>query len=162
MRPRQSRVLALWVSSLVLVGLLAPGPLAEVTRGITQLGADIERSRTVRATLPAGPPVRPAVGLLAAVPADLPVEPPPQPPRPEKGSLFGADCQATITGSHVTAYCHNRYPAVDLVRLHIECDRWWDLDGDSAAVPVGPAAHVRLAGRCWKEVRRAWLTHERG
>jgi hypothetical protein len=59
------------------------------------------------------------------------------------------------------AYCHNPYPVSDLVRLHTECTRWWDIDGDAAPVEVGPARTVRLTGRCWKEVSSVWVTHER-
>ncbi len=59
----------------------------------------------------------------------------------------------------MTAYCHNPYPAVDRVSLHVECARWWDVDGDSSPVAVGPAQTVRLDGRCWKEVDRAWIGH---
>ncbi|MFF8605449.1 hypothetical protein ACF06X_05885 [Streptomyces sp. NPDC015346] len=73
---------------------------------------------------------------------------------------FGASCRTDVEGSRVTAYCHNPYPGTDRVRLHVECDRWWDVDTDSAPVDVAPTAYVRLYGRCWKEVRSAWLTHE--
>ncbi|MER6125673.1 hypothetical protein ABT173_24200 [Streptomyces sp. NPDC001795] len=72
---------------------------------------------------------------------------------------FGADCRVRVTGSHVVAYCHNPYPDTDHVTLHIECDRWWDLDTDSAPVEAGPAMTVRLTGRCWEEVRSAWVDH---
>ncbi|MEV2217273.1 hypothetical protein AB0H86_38615 [Streptomyces sp. NPDC050997] len=72
---------------------------------------------------------------------------------------FGATCRSRITGSRVTAYCHNPYVPVDHVSLHIECDRWWDLDSDGAAVAAGPAQTVRLTGRCWKEVRSVWVSH---
>jgi hypothetical protein len=74
---------------------------------------------------------------------------------------FGAACRSTVTGSQVIAHCYNPYVAVDRVRLHIECARWWDIDSDSAAVETGPARTVRLAGRCWKEVRSVWFSHER-
>ncbi|MFI0966652.1 hypothetical protein ACH4S8_35535 [Streptomyces sp. NPDC021080] len=73
---------------------------------------------------------------------------------------FGAECRTTVTGSHVTAYCHNPYVGTDRVALHVECARWWDIDSDSAPIEVGPAMTVRLTGRCWKEVRAAWITHE--
>nr|WP_223189656.1 hypothetical protein [Streptomyces sp. TRM68416] len=73
---------------------------------------------------------------------------------------FGAECRTSVHGSRVTAYCHNAYVGVDRVRLHIECDRWWDLDTDSSPVDTGPAATVRLTGRCWKEVRSAWVSHQ--
>ncbi|MFJ3668760.1 hypothetical protein ACIPSE_20170 [Streptomyces sp. NPDC090106] len=79
----------------------------------------------------------------------------------EAPELFGAGCFNKVTGSRVTAYCHNPYPAVDRVRLHIECDRWWDLDTDSAPVDAGPAQTVRLDGRCWNEVRSVWISHQK-
>ncbi|WP_225802307.1 hypothetical protein [Streptomyces sp. NK15101] len=73
---------------------------------------------------------------------------------------FGASCRTLVEGSRVTAHCSNPYPRADRVRLHVECDRWWDLDGDSAPVEVGPADYVQVTGRCWKEVRSAWITHQ--
>ncbi|MGW6569476.1 hypothetical protein [Streptomyces sp. NPDC054975] len=73
---------------------------------------------------------------------------------------FGASCRTVVDGSHVSAYCQNPYPTTDRVRLHVECDRWWDVDTDSAPVDVGPTAYAQLSGRCWKEVRSAWLTHQ--
>jgi hypothetical protein len=72
---------------------------------------------------------------------------------------FGATCRIRITGSHVTAYCHNPYPRADRVSLHIECDRWWDVDSDGPSAVAGPAQTVRLTGRCWKEVRSVWVSH---
>ncbi|MEU5044459.1 MULTISPECIES: hypothetical protein [Streptomyces] len=78
------------------------------------------------------------------------------PPEP-----FGASCRSQVTGSRVTAYCHNPYPRTDGVRLHIECARWWDLDTDGAEVGAGPAQTVRLTGRCWKEVRSVWVSHRK-
>jgi hypothetical protein len=75
---------------------------------------------------------------------------------------FGAECRTTVEGSHVIAYCHNPYVDTDRVRLHIECARWWDLDTDGAPVDAGPAVTVRLTGRCWKEVRSAWVSHHKG
>jgi hypothetical protein len=74
---------------------------------------------------------------------------------------FGAVCRTVVDGSHVTADCRNPYPEPDHVGLHIECERWWDLDTDGARVEAGPAQNVRLTGRCWKEVRSAWITHQR-
>lgn len=74
---------------------------------------------------------------------------------------FGAACRIRITGSHVTAYCHNPYPEIDRVSLHVECARWWDLDSDSSPVNAGPAQTVRLTGRCWKEVGSVWISHRR-
>ena len=78
------------------------------------------------------------------------------PPEP-----FGAECRTSVLGSHVIAYCHNPYVDIDRVQLHVECARWWDLDTDSTPVDAGPAMTVRLAGRCWKEVRSAWVSHQR-
>ncbi|MGW8061386.1 hypothetical protein ACVV2G_03670 [Streptomyces ziwulingensis] len=75
---------------------------------------------------------------------------------------FGAACRVRVDHSDVTAHCHNPYPRTDHVRLHIECARWWDLDSDGPAVPAGPAQTVRLDGRCWKDVRAAWVSHARG
>ncbi|MDT0573936.1 hypothetical protein RM704_41925 [Streptomyces sp. DSM 3412] len=80
----------------------------------------------------------------------------------DKPDPFGAACHSTVTGSQVIGYCFNPHAAVDHVRLHIECARWWDLDSDSAAVETGPARTVRLTGRCWKEVRSVWFSHQRG
>ncbi|CAL9561157.1 hypothetical protein SUDANB6_04663 [Streptomyces sp. enrichment culture] len=74
---------------------------------------------------------------------------------------FGAACRIRVTGSRVTAYCHNPYPDPDHVSLHVECAHWWDLDGDGAAVEAGPAQTVRLTGRCWDEVGSAWVSHRR-
>ena len=74
---------------------------------------------------------------------------------------FGATCRTRVDGSYVTAYCHNPYPEPDHVRLHIECDRWWDIDTDAPRVEAGPAQTVRLTGRCWKEVRAAWVGHQK-
>ncbi|MFH8622441.1 hypothetical protein ACH4A8_11115 [Streptomyces vietnamensis] len=73
---------------------------------------------------------------------------------------FGASCRTVVEGSRVTAHCSNPYPRTDRIRLHVECDRWWDLDTDSAPVEVGPADYAQVTGRCWKEVRSAWITHE--
>ncbi|WP_328482731.1 hypothetical protein OHS71_31600 [Streptomyces sp. NBC_00377] len=75
---------------------------------------------------------------------------------------FGAECRTEVRGSRVVAYCHNPYADTDRVRLHIECDRWWDLDTDGTPADVGPARTVRLTGRCWKEVRSAWISHRKG
>ncbi|MFI9615980.1 hypothetical protein ACIHCM_30585 [Streptomyces sp. NPDC052023] len=74
---------------------------------------------------------------------------------------FGATCRTSVEGSHVVAHCHNPYVDIDRVRLHIECDRWWDLDTDSAPVDTEPAMTVRLTGRCWMEVRSAWVSHQK-
>ncbi|MGW3667288.1 hypothetical protein [Streptomyces sp. NPDC005141] len=108
-------------------------------------------------------PVFAAVALVMAVPYDaMPhprVESTNAGSRPTAPQPFGAACRITVTGSHVVAYCHNPYVDTDRVRLHVECARWWDIDTDGAPVDVGPAATVRLTGRCWKEVRAAWITH---
>ncbi|GAA3781974.1 hypothetical protein ACFS5L_24385 [Streptomyces phyllanthi] len=114
-------------------------------------------------------PVTTAVALLIALPyqampyarvqtakehtrgAQPPAEPDP----------FGAECRTHVIGSRVVAYCHNPYADTDRVSLHIECDPWWDIDSDGAAVAAGPAQTVRLTGRCWQEVRSAWVSHQR-
>ncbi len=88
--------------------------------------------------------------------AHVPVEKRPVDERP-----FGAACRTVVEGSHVTAYCRNPYPEPDHVGLHIECDRWWDIDADGARVEAGPAQNIRLTGRCWKEVRSAWVSHRK-
>lgn len=80
---------------------------------------------------------------------------------PRKPRPFGAECRTGVAGAAVVAYCHNPYPETDRVRLHVECDRWWDIDVDTAGVEAGPAQTVRLTGRCWKEVRAAWVSHQK-
>ncbi|THA30799.1 hypothetical protein [Streptomyces sp. A1547] len=142
MRGRRSRAVSLLVTSVVLTGLLIPGAFAQPEGG------------------------DPAPGPEAAAPAvvdldEIPAEPPARPQPPASHELYGADCDTLIDGSQVRATCHNGYPETDLLRLHVECDRWWDLDSDSAAVAVGPAGRIELVGRCWKEVRSAWVTHQR-
>ncbi|WP_030684231.1 hypothetical protein [Streptomyces sp. NRRL B-1347] len=83
-------------------------------------------------------------------------------PRPAAADRpFGAECRSNVVRSQVVAYCHNPYPEADRLRLHIECDRWWDIDSDSRPVTAGPARTVRLTGRCWKEVRSVWISHQR-
>ncbi|WP_039939383.1 hypothetical protein [Streptomyces himastatinicus] len=77
-------------------------------------------------------------------------------PRPRE-----AACSTSVRGSHATASCFNPYPDADRVQLHVECARWWDPDMDSRRVEVGPAQHVELDERCWKDIRRAWVTHRR-
>lgn len=74
---------------------------------------------------------------------------------------FGAACHSGVFGSQVIGYCFNPYADADRVRMHIECERWWDIDSDGAPVEVGPAQTVRLTGRCWKEVRTVWFSHQR-
>ncbi|MCP9212731.1 hypothetical protein ABVG11_28955 [Streptomyces sp. HD1123-B1] len=70
-----------------------------------------------------------------------------------------AACSTWVSGSHATASCYNPNPRADRVQLHVECARWWDPDMDARPVEVGPAQHVRLAERCWKEIRKAWVSH---
>ncbi|MET8182311.1 hypothetical protein [Streptomyces sp. NPDC005336] len=70
-----------------------------------------------------------------------------------------AACSTRVRGSHATASCFNPYPRADRVQLHVECARWWDPDMDTRPVEVGPAQHVQLAERCWKEIRKAWVSH---
>ncbi|MFJ8105019.1 hypothetical protein [Streptomyces sp. NPDC096132] len=98
-------------------------------------------------------PVTAAVALVLGAPGEALAGEHPDP--------FGSECRVTVRGSHVVAYCHNPYPGVDRVRLHIECDRWWDLDTDGTPVDAGPAMTVRLTGRCWEEVRSAWVSHQK-
>ena len=107
-----------------------------------------------------------AVVLLVALPYDAssaPVEKPhhARVAAQQRPELFGADCRIAVDATRVTASCHNPYPAVDEVALHIECDPWWDIDVDTRPKPAGPAETVRMAGRCWKGVRTAWVTHRK-
>ncbi|MFF8960879.1 hypothetical protein [Streptomyces sp. NPDC014894] len=100
-------------------------------------------------------PVLAAVTLLLWATPDAPAqEPEPEPRR------YEADCRTEIDGSHATAHCHNPNPGVDRVRLHIECERWWDIDVDSAPAEVYPAGEVTLTDRCWKEIRAVWVSHQ--
>ncbi|WP_030789616.1 hypothetical protein [Streptomyces sp. NRRL S-920] len=99
-----------------------------------------------------------ALALLVAVPPSGAASLGEAAPKPRP---FGAECRTGVAGSAVIAYCHNPYPETDRVRLHVECDQWWDIDVDSAPVEAGPAQTVRLAGRCWKEVRSAWVSHQK-
>ncbi|MEV7615325.1 hypothetical protein [Streptomyces sp. NPDC089799] len=154
MRARRRRTVALLITSVVLTGLLIPGALAQPPAADPVRGAGGSAPGAMEESLRAD--------AATVNVAELPVEPPAQPARPSADELFGADCRTAITGSTVTAYCHNPYPETDLVRLHVECDRWWDLDGDGAPVAVEPAARLELTGRCWKEVRSAWVSHQRG
>lgn len=71
----------------------------------------------------------------------------------------GPSCRVVAQGSVVTAHCRNPDPSTDRVRLHVECARWWDVDSDSAPVDVDPADFAQVTGRCWKEIRSAWVTH---
>ncbi|MDQ0841925.1 hypothetical protein [Streptomyces sp. V1I6] len=83
-----------------------------------------------------------------------------QDPRPAQPPSYEARCSTVVEGSRVTAYCHNPYPAADRVRLHVECDRWWDVDADTAPVLLRPAEYGELTGRCWKEIRSVWISHQ--
>ncbi|MFD8423990.1 hypothetical protein [Streptomyces sp. NPDC059466] len=106
-------------------------------------------------------PVFAAVTLMVALPYDAM---PDVRGRHESTAVpqpFGAACRTTVAGSHAVAYCHNPYPGTDQVSLHIECDRWWDIDTDSVPVEAGPAMTVRMEGRCWKEVRSVWVSHRK-
>ncbi|WP_075735986.1 hypothetical protein [Streptomyces acidiscabies] len=105
-----------------------------------------------------------AVALLLCLPYEalphtraLPERPSP----PARVQPFGAECRTGVTGSQVVAWCHNPYPDTDRVRLHIECARWWDIDTDTPPADAGPARTVRLTGRCWKEIRTVWVSHQR-
>ncbi|MGW4721025.1 hypothetical protein [Streptomyces sp. NPDC004291] len=101
------------------------------------------------------------VALAAEVrAAPAPAEEPAAAPAPGEQENFGASCRTDVEGSRVTAHCQNPYPRTDRVRLHVECEQWWDVDTDSAPVDVGPADYAQLTGRCWKEVRSAWITHQ--
>ncbi|MFH8370699.1 hypothetical protein [Streptomyces sp. NPDC018031] len=71
----------------------------------------------------------------------------------------GASCNAWISGSRAHASCFNPDPGADRVQLHVDCARWWDPDLDGHPVEVGPAQHIRLSQRCWKEIREAWVSH---
>lgn len=161
MRARPSRPVSLLVTSVILTAFLAPGAAAWPPAGDPAPGPGAAApegaapGRAPEAVLPDA--VLPEVVELAVIP----VEPSVQPVKPGARDLFGADCDIVTEGSTVTAYCHNGYPETDLVRLHVECDRWWDVDGDGAAVPVGPAGRAEITGRCWKEVRSTWVTHQR-
>ena len=81
--------------------------------------------------------------------------------KPHAPDLFGSSCRTTVHGSHVVSYCHNPYVDTDRVSLHIECARWWDIDTDGTPVDAGPAQTVRLTGRCWADVRSAWVSHQK-
>ncbi|CAL9415433.1 hypothetical protein SUDANB15_01734 [Streptomyces sp. enrichment culture] len=102
-----------------------------------------------------------AVAFVLALPYEARAHARVHPTETRSGDLFGAACRIRVDGSHVTAYCHNPYPATDHVSLHVECVRWWDLDSDGSPVAAGPAQTVELTGRCWKEVRSAWVSHRR-
>ncbi|MBT2384203.1 hypothetical protein [Streptomyces sp. ISL-11] len=73
-----------------------------------------------------------------------------------------AECRTRVHGSHATADCFNGHSDPDRVQLHIECDRWWDPDMDTAPATVGPARYVSLTQRCWLGIHHAWVTHTPG
>ncbi|MGW2239524.1 hypothetical protein [Streptomyces sp. NPDC001759] len=104
-----------------------------------------------------------SVTAAVALVMSLPFEAVPHARLPSSASAepFGAECRTRVTGSHVTAYCHNPYPTTDRVSLHIECDQWWDLDSDGTPVDADPAMTVRLTGRCWEDVRTVWISHQK-
>ncbi|WP_329115212.1 hypothetical protein [Streptomyces sp. NBC_01465] len=104
-----------------------------------------------------------ALAALTAAPtvAARPAGAPAAPAAVETPEPTGSECRTEIRGSHVVAYCHNPYPDGDRVQLHVECERWWDIDADGRPVEVYPAQTVRLTDRCWKEVRSVWITHAR-
>jgi hypothetical protein len=102
-----------------------------------------------------------ATVLLGAVPlATLQFRQETQDPRPALAPDYRAQCTTVVEGSRVTAYCHNPYPSADRVRLHVECDRWWDVDADTAPVLLRAAEYRELTGRCWKEIRSVWVSHQ--
>jgi hypothetical protein len=110
-----------------------------------------------------------ALTLIVVDPYGAGHRPDPEQPRTDRRAgvrhgqqaRFGADCRTRTQGSQAVAYCHNPYPEPDRVRLHIECARWWDLDSDGTPVEAGAAMTVRLTGRCWKEIRSVWVSHQR-
>ncbi|MEU2925049.1 hypothetical protein ABZ636_08300 [Streptomyces sp. NPDC007251] len=106
-------------------------------------------------------PVTAALALTLSLPYDAMPHARVRDAKHSAPALFGAACRTTVRGSHVLVYCHNPYVDTDRVRLHIECARWWDIDTDSAPVDAAPAMTVRLAGRCWKEVRSVWISHQK-
>ncbi|MGV9790310.1 hypothetical protein [Streptomyces sp. NPDC003435] len=103
-------------------------------------------------------PVTAAAALVLALPGGIARAGDGKPHAPD---LFGASCRTKVDGSEVVAHCHNPYVHIDRVRLHIECARWWDIDTDSAPVAAGPAMTVKLTGRCWKEIRVVWISHQK-
>ncbi|MFE3069433.1 hypothetical protein [Streptomyces sp. NPDC059247] len=124
---------------------------------VTRQGLGVTASVAVLFT---GMAVAAEVRAAPAPAEDLPAAAPARSGEGGEPENFGASCRTVVRGSHVTAHCQNPYLVTDRVRLHVECDRWWDVDTDSTPVEVGPADYGRLDGRCWKEVRAAWLTHQ--
>ncbi|MEU3182602.1 hypothetical protein ABZ707_00105 [Streptomyces sp. NPDC006923] len=117
------------------------------------------------ALITTGPAVAPVLRGISG-PAPTAVAVPAVPGRPgaaaDRGDprRFHATCRTKTEGSRAIASCHNPYPYVDRVRLHIECQRWWDIDVDSAPVKILPAGYAELTDRCWKEIRAVWVSHE--
>ncbi|MFC9928316.1 hypothetical protein [Streptomyces sp. NPDC127190] len=107
-------------------------------------------------------PVTVALALVLCLPYDASPHARVDDAKPPAPGLFGASCRIAVQGSHVVAYCHNPYVDIDRVSLHIECAHWWDIDTDTAPVDAGPAMTVRLTGRCWTQVRAAWVSHRKG
>ncbi|MFG3255464.1 hypothetical protein [Streptomyces sp. NPDC048172] len=70
-------------------------------------------------------------------------------------------CRAEIDGSTGRVACRNETGRTARVQLHIECRRWWDIDVDGEPVTLAPGKSVRLADRCWAEVRKAWVSFPR-
>ncbi|MCQ4206179.1 hypothetical protein [Streptomyces longispororuber] len=105
--------------------------------------------------------IAPAIAALALIIAVPSQAVPDDRSAGKKRELFGAQCRIEVDRSRVSATCHNPYPGVDRVALHIECDQWWDIDTDSRPRAVDPAETVRLDGRCWKNVRGAWVSHRK-
>ncbi|MEV8313303.1 hypothetical protein AB0Q95_03935 [Streptomyces sp. NPDC059900] len=116
---------------------------------------------------PSSPAVLAALTLLIALPhgaashAVTEAEPPRAHVEVDEPRPFGAECRTDVEGSEAVAYCHNPYPEPDRVRLHVECEQWWDIDSDGVPVEAGPASTVRLTGRCWKEIRTVWVSHDK-
>jgi hypothetical protein len=60
-----------------------------------------------------------AVALVMSLPYEAMPHARVKPGKPPAPQLFGAWCRTRVTGSHVTAYCHNPYPQTDGVSLHV-------------------------------------------
>ncbi|MFJ6630577.1 hypothetical protein ACIQMR_04075 [Streptomyces sp. NPDC091376] len=101
------------------------------------------------------------LGVVAALVCPAPTAAVSQAHRESAARPFGADCSVYVEGSRATAYCHNPYMDTDRVQLHVECERWWDVDADSKPVELGPTGRATLSERCWKEIRTVWVSHLR-
>ncbi|MFD9014690.1 hypothetical protein ACFV0A_37410, partial [Streptomyces sp. NPDC059552] len=64
-------------------------------------------------------------------------------------------------GSLVRGTSHPPSPATDLLGRPVVCAAGAPGAGQACAVAVGPAGRAELVGRCWKEVRSAWVSHRR-